>query len=438
VDQKKKEKIAVFRFGVISRLVALKKTERGQKKTLIRDITSRQWDIPFSGRSYISRSTVLQWLKKYEDSGRDLKSLYPTARSDRGRTRSMDEETERALVNLKREHKGLSLPMILKMAHAEKILPPDFTASPQTIYRLFHKHGLHDEEVREDMRQFESELPNDLWQSDCMHGPEVIVDGKARKTFLFAFIDDHSRLIPHAEFYTRENLDSFTDCLQKAFQRRGLPRKLYVDNGPTFRAHHLQHITASLGIALLHCTPYRPEGKGKIERWFLTVRMRFLPLLPPDITLSQMNERFHDWKEKDYHLSKHSVTRQQPLQRYLKHLHLVRAAPKNLTDYFRKRVIRTVDKDRTLSLCGKVYEAPGQLIGKRVTLLYHEEEPEKIEVFFKDKSFGFIVPLNAHINCRIKRKQHVIEIAPSEDNPTDRTTYEGGKLFDRSEDDDSF
>ena len=300
MDQEKKEKIAVFRFGVIGQMVGLKETERGLKETILKDITSRQWDIPFSGRSYISRSTVLKWLRKYENSGRNLKSLYPCTRSDRGKARSMDEETELALVNLKKEHKTVSLPVILKIARAEKILPPDFKASPQTIYRVFQKHGLNDEEVKEDMRRFEAELPNDLWQSDCMHGPEVIVEGKAKKTFLFAFIDDHSRLIPWAEFYTRENLDSFTDCLQKAFQRRGLPRKLYVDNGPTFRSHHLQHITASLGIALLHCTPYRPEGKGKIERWFLTVRKRFLPLLSPDITLSHLNEKFHQWREKDW------------------------------------------------------------------------------------------------------------------------------------------
>lgn len=87
------------------------------------------------------------------------------------------------------------------------------------------------------------------------------VNDKIRKTFLFVFIDDYSPLIPHAEFYLRENLDSFLDCFEKALEKRGLPRKLYCDNGPYFRSHHLAHITASLGIALIHCTPYSPEKK---------------------------------------------------------------------------------------------------------------------------------------------------------------------------------
>ena len=122
-------------------------------------------------------------------------------------------------------------------------------------------------------------MTNDLWQSDCMHGPQVLHEGKMRKTYLFALIDDHSRLIPHGQFYLAENLDNYLNCLWTALQKRGLPRKLYVDNGPSFRAHRLQLGCASLEIGLTFARPYRPQGKGKIERFFRTVRSQFLPEL---------------------------------------------------------------------------------------------------------------------------------------------------------------
>ena len=96
------------------------------------------------------------------------------------------------------------------------------------------------------------EYPNELWQSDCMHGPKVLVDGKLRKSYLFAAIDDHSRLIPHAQFYLRENIDCYRDCLIHALEKRGLPRKLYVDQRPAFRSEKIRYACASLGIALVH------------------------------------------------------------------------------------------------------------------------------------------------------------------------------------------
>ena len=111
-----------------------------------------------------------------------------------------------------------------------------------------------------------------------------------RQSFIFALIDDHSRLVLFAAPILRK-LESFQDCLIEALARRGLPRKLYVDNGAAFRNHTLRYACGRLGIALLHATPYTPEGKGKIERLWKTVRMQFFPLLPRTLTLAELNER---------------------------------------------------------------------------------------------------------------------------------------------------
>jgi putative transposase len=404
MDNEGREKVALFRFGVLSSLVARKGMIWGEREELIRDIVAKSWEIPGSPRSYVSRSTVLHWLTLYERAGGKVEALQPRVRCDRGTTRALDAETEAALVALKRELPAASLPVLLKMARQRHILPSRISVSLPSLYRLFKRHGLDkDARLPEDRRRFECELANDLWQSDCMHGPRVLVDEKLRKSYLFAILDDHSRLIPHAQFYLSENLESFRDCLLSALEKRGLPRKLYVDNGSAFRSHKLRYGCARLGVALLHTTPYTPEGKGKIERFFKTIRLQFFPLLPTSISLAELNEHLLKWVEEDYHQRVHSSTGETPLQRYLKHVSLLRKAPPNLHKYFRVPLPRKVDKDRTVSIYGRLYEAPAGLIGNSVTVLYHPSDMSRIEVVFQDRSWGFLVPLSTAANNRVRR-----------------------------------
>lgn len=404
MEETRNQRIALFRFAVIADLVGLSKLDHGQREARIKELAERQWQIPFSQKSSISRSTIRAWLRRYEDSGRKLESLYPKQRQDAGVSRSIDPETELALINLRREMPRASLAVVLQLARRRKLLPAGFAASRQSIYRLFRRHGLHRQQPPpQDRRRFEAELPNDLWQADCMHGPRVNCDGKQRKTFLFACIDDHSRLITGARFYLRENIDCFQDCLLRALETRGLPRKLYVDNGPSFRSQRLAFACASLGIALLFATPYTPQGKGKIERHFRTVRTQLLPLVGDHDTLDQLNARLADWLDGTYHQRVHSTTGERPLQRYLRHLELLRPAPDDLRDHFRTVTRRKVDKDRSVSLHGKLYEAPVGLIGNTVVLRYHDADPTRIEVFFEDRSYGFLAELNPHVNSRIRR-----------------------------------
>ena len=246
-----------------------------------------------------------------------------------------------------------------------------------------------------------------------------------RKTYLIAFIDDHSRLIPHAEFYLSESLQSFLKALEDALLTRGLPRKIYTDNGAAFRSHHLEHVTASLGIALLHARPYKPQGKGKIERFFRTVRSDFLPGFRGD-TLLDLNVALCFWLTDVYHSRTHASTGQTPFARFTAKMECLREAPANLRDYFRKTARRRVAKDRTISLDGRIFEAPVALIGRQVSLLYHEGEEDRIEVLFNGQSHGLLRALDLHVNCRVKRdKNNNIEIQSS--GPSQ--TYKGGSLW---------
>jgi transposase InsO family protein len=398
---------------------------------MLRDIMAKDWEIPGSPRSSIARSTVLRWVALYEKSGKRIESLEPQPRKDRGTSRALAAELEAALVAFRKEHPAVSLPVFVKLARSRNILDvTDKGPSKDSLYRLFKRHGLEkDTHLPEDRRRFETELPNDLWQSDCMHGPMVVVEGRHRKAYLFAVIDDHSRLITHAQFYLSENLDCFRDCLVAALERRGLPRKLYVDNGAAFKSNALAYTCGKLGIALLHSRPYIPEGRGKIERFFLTVRKQFMPVLPESLSLERLNELLAEWIDGDYHARVHSSTAQTPIARYLAKVALLRPAPKDLRDYFRIAVRRKVSKDRTVTLAGRNFEAPVGLIGQSVTLLYHERDLERVEIFKDEVSQGFLVRLDQVVNSRIHRAQNrattIVPTPPERPMPPPRS----GSLF---------
>ncbi len=426
MTEDEKMQVAVFRFGVISDFVTAIAMSRAEKRRLMREKCARKWQIPFSEKTRISQGTIHRWCRVYRNSGGDLKSLYPKDRSDQGKARAMDEETCLSLIEARRKMPALTVPQLIEQMNGQNRVTPGIMLNNSSVYRFLHQQDLMAPQMKNpvDRRKFEAELPNDLWQSDVMHGPKIDVDGKMRKTYLIAIIDDHSRMIVHARFYLSEKLSFYLEAFENAIATRGLPRKLYVDNGAAFRSRHLDYIAASLAISLIHAKPYTPQGKGKIERWFKTVRTNFLALFKGS-AMSELNCALTQWITESYHKKIHSATGQTPFQRFTGKMHCLRSAPANLKDYFRKVARRTVAKDRSVTLSGRLYEAPVALIGKRVELLYHDSEPEKVEVKYQNKSFGMIRPVNLNVNYRVKRDKN--------NNPqiqsNNSTKYQGGKLL---------
>ena len=426
MTEDQKMQVAVFRFSVIGDFVTAIVMSRAEKRRLMREKCARKWQIPFSEKTRISQGTIQRWCRVYRNSGGDLKSLYPKDRSDRGKTRAMDEEACLSLIQLRLEMPALTVPQLIEQMNRQNRGSPGIVLNNSTVYRFLHQQNLMAPQMKKpvDRRKFEAELPNDLWQSDVMHGPKVDVDGKMRKTYLIAIIDDHSRLIVHARFYLSEKLSFYLEAFENSIAARGLPRKLYVDNGAAFRSKHLEYITASLSISLIHAKPYTPQGKGKIERWFKTVRCSFLALFK-GTGLDQLNEALTRWISDSYHKKIHSATGQTPFERFTGKMHCLRSSPANLKDYFRKVARRTVSRDRSVTLNGRLYEAPVALIAKRVELLYHDSEPQNVEIKYQNKSFGLIRPVDLHVNCRVKRDKN--------NNPqiesNNLTKYQGGKLL---------
>jgi len=424
MTEDEKKEVATFRFGVIGDFVTGPNPDFGWKGKLLKEKCDRKWSIPFSDKTRIGESTMKRWISLYEKGGRRLEALYPKDRSDRGKSRSLDDETTQALINLRKEYPTTIAQKLIDLMKERKLVTTGIDLNLSTVYRVLHQHDLIKPQNPCDRRKFEAALPNDLWQADVMHGPHVNCGGKSKKSYLIAIIDDHSRLIVHSGFYLSEKLTCWMHTFEQALLRRGLPRKLFVDNGAAFRSKHLAYVAASLGIALIHSRPYCPQGKGKIERWFKTVRSEFLPDYKEE-SLEGINERFRNWVDESYHQRKHSTTGQKPLERFVSNTQCLRTAPKNLKDHFRKAARRRVAKDRTVTIEGRLFEAPVLLIGKHVTLLFHEDSPEQVEVLYNQKSYGMILPVDVHVNCRVKRDRNRNPELADEG----RASYQGGKLW---------
>ena len=405
MKEEEKLEIAKFRFGIISDFVTGVRFCHGEREKLLREKCARKYTIPFSSRTTVSRGSVALWIAKYRAAGNQLSGLMPVVRIDAGTYRNLDLSVRMAIRELKMENPNWTLGTIIAKLRERYVLGPNEQVNQATCYRFLQSLDLSSaSETNADRRSFEAAYPNAIWQCDVLHGPQVKTEtGALRKSYLIAILDDHSRLITHAQFCLNETAEALKKCLLQAMQKRGVPQKFYVDNGACYRAEGLATTCAWIGIALVHSRPYIPQGRGKIERFFRNVRESFLDRLPAaPQTLMGINEQFSSWLEL-YHTREHGTTGQTPIHKFTADMASIRPAPANLESFFREKEERVVRRDRTVQLGGKFYEVPQGLIGKKVELRFFADNPDKIEVFLQKDSHGFARLLNAHMNASLGR-----------------------------------
>ncbi|TVS74569.1 DDE-type integrase/transposase/recombinase, partial [Mycobacterium helveticum] len=226
----------------------------------------------------------------------------------------------------------------------------------------------------------------------------------------FAFIDDHSRLLVGYRFGFAEDTVRLAAALRPALSSRGVPAGIYVDNGSAFVDAWLLRACAKLGIRLVHSTPGRPQGRGKIERFFRTVREQFLVEVTDTASedlaaagvdhtsaLLELNRLFMAWVETEYHRRVHTETGQPPLDRWGAGWDRVGRTPAipsadDLTEAFLWSEYRVVTKTATVSLHANTYQVDAGLVGRKVELVFSPFDLEAVEVRYRDKSFGKALP----------------------------------------------
>lgn len=411
MDNNKAEKIALFRYGLIAPLV-LETLPRGELTRRAQEIAARTYVIPYSSRTHVSVDTLLEWTLSYRRNG--LTALSPKPRNDCGQLRAINDATATLIERLKRENPHRTGTALLHQLAIVGDNQQQAQVSPSTLYRFLRSRGLTERQLLLDKaaasahKKYEAQFANQIWQSDMLFGPWVERPGGGkRQVFLQATLDDASRLIPHAQFYPDQGFDSFLDCLRQAIAARGLPTRLYMDNAKIYRSPQLARIAASIGILIVHTPPYQPEGRGKIERFFRSVREQFLASLDPKALLSieQLNEQLWHWLDAAYHRHEHSAIQTTPLLRWQRDIEQIRQLPPatDLRRVFFHRVDRLVRRDSTFLLHKRFFEAPPHLAGQRIEVRFDPLDLIHVEIYHAGKSAGMARLVDAVVNGRTYR-----------------------------------
>lgn len=404
--------VALFRFSVLGPLVAQDSLPRGELKRLIRELANRDYNIPGTERCRIGEKTIESWYYSWRREG--IEALAPKSRADLGQSK-LASDIQQTLLEAKQDNPRRSIDQLIVWVEQAGLAPRGSVAR-SSVHRLLKRHGLSRpngaSSVAVEYRSYEARYAGDTWVGDVMHGPSLPVNGRMQKVYLVSLMDDASRLLTHSAFCCGEKALDIEGVLKQAVLKRGLPKKLIVDNGAAYRAGSLQSICARLGIHLVYCRPYAPEAKGKLERWHRTFRDQFLSELDPTRIrdLADLNARLWAWLDAVYHRRVHSALQgQTPLQRYQQDLPRIktlghRAA--TLDELFYHRLSRKVRRDGTVSYQGKRFEVPYELAGQTVQLVVdpHARQVKNVESI-EGEPLGRATPLDRLANNhRLRRK----------------------------------
>jgi putative transposase len=413
------QQVALFRYQLICPALepGLSTKQRGK---LVRGIAGASHDGPFGGQVRYSRDTLDRWIRRYRAGGFD--ALSPSIRQAGTR---IDAQVFELAAALKRENPGRTAAQVMRILRASTGWAP----SESTLLRHFHRLELMGPAAGQAVvfGRFEADAPNERWVGDALHGPKVA----GRKVYLFAFLDDHSRLAVGYRFGFAEDTVRLAAALEPALASRGVPGSAYVDNGSAFVDEWLLRACGKLGIRLVHSTPHRPQGRGKIERFWRTVNDQFLVEvhdstaeevaakgLSPAAALLELNGLFTAWVETAYHHNVHSETGQTPLARWTAgwdragHGPVMPAAGA-LTEAFLWSAHRVVTKTATVSLHGNTYQVEPALAGRKVELVFSPFNLENIEIRYQDKTYGTALPHHITRHAHPKARPETPEPTPA-------------------------
>jgi putative transposase len=404
------EAVALFRSEVIGALVR-RQLDRGELRAALVEISQQRLRPPGSEhtRSF-SVPTLERWYYRYRRGG--LTALRPRSRSDRGRARELTDEQRALLCDIRSEHPSASVPLILRTLVADGRLQKEAVSEP-TVRRLFAERGLDRVPLRDGASpktrlRWQADRPGALYHADVCYGPPVVVDGVSRPVRIHALLDDASRFIVAIEAHHTEMEVDMLGPLVRALRRYGAPDGLYLDNGATYRGQVLRIACERLGITLLHARPYDAEARGKMERFWRTLREGCLDYLGSLSSLHDVQVRILAFIDQHYHLAPHAalmgrspgiVWAEAEANRPVDHI-----TEEQLRTALTVRERRRVRRDTTVSIGGSQWElSQGFLAGRIVTVarsLLHPADPPWVE---HDDKRLVLYPVDPVANARRKR-----------------------------------
>ncbi len=399
------DKIAIFKYGLIAPVVNDPSVNQSR---YFKKIAQKEHQFPGkSDNVRFSYRTFKKWLHRFRHFGYD--GLKPAARGDKGKSRKIKSPLQNEIKKICGEYNFKTISHLYRVLLAEEIIEVDnFTEA--TLRNFLKANQIQFESDEKNPRKaFEVPHINILWTADFMHGP-FVQDGKRKvKSYLCAIIDDYSRLITGASFYLAESSLSLQKTLKQAVMTYGIPQKFYCDNGKVFVSGYIHMVCAKLGTALIHSKPYDSPSRGKIERWFRTVRDMFLPKLYQDspFTIETLNRKFSLWLTEEYNLNTHRGIQDTPMDRYISDIPNVKIrslSPKEADHYFYHSIYRLVKNDSTVTVNNILYEAPSKYIAKKIEIRFPLDDPTDLRLFENNRQCGVLKKLDKHFNAQLKIK----------------------------------
>ncbi|MCK9267768.1 MAG: DDE-type integrase/transposase/recombinase [Alkaliphilus sp.] len=421
MDENLRQSIALFKYSLIAPLVTGTFTQ-GTVKEYLREVSAKRYDTPTGVKEY-APATIKDWFRLYKRFGID--GLYPKIRSDKGKPRNLSNDAKEFIVSCKVNSPKRSAKSIHQELIAKGYVSYD-QVSLSTIQRFISKANISAHKLEPiDRRAFEFEFPNECWQSDISTGPYLNIDSKKCKTHIIAILDDSSRLIIHAEAFFSDNFLSLLSVFKKAVAKRGIPKKLFVDNGKVYKSNQMQFICANLGTVISFARPYSPESKGKIERWFKTLQDQWLNVIDWNdfSSLEELNSSLFRYVEEDYNSKVHSAINMKPIDKFIQYIDLIKFIPgKQEIDYvFLYRVTRKVKKDSTISIQSILFEVPLKYVGETINVRYDPTSMDKVYIFSEENILlDTVYPVKKIDNSKIRRQHNFKSVDFSPFNPSDK------------------
>ncbi len=374
----------------------------------IKKVATRTFIDQQTGNEYrFTWRTISTWLYRFKKRG--ITTLDNKSRADKNSYRKVQlnelaEALNDIIPTLSKNKTGLIPKLTLYRQLLKKNYFQRSQLSQTSFYRMVRENNLLDFEQTQKLRlSFAMQFANELWQADTMYGPSIKQpDGKWRKTFLIAFIDDASRVITHGEFFYRDNTENMIEAFRTALFKRGKPERLYFDNGANYTSKEILQACVRLDIRLSHAPVRDGAAKGKIERFFRGFRDRFLVQHIEFKTLDELNNKTHDWIENDYNSQHHTGIQMIPIDRFnLDHSRIKFLTDDEFTEeVFFMEETRKVSKTNVFSINSQKYECPVDLREKKIQVRYNRTRHNRFIVYFDDQRMGEASLLDLHYNAR--------------------------------------
>lgn len=402
------EEVALFRAQVIGALTR-RDLAHGELRATLRTLSTQAFRAPGAAHTRtISVPTLERWLARFRRGG--LRALEPAPRLDRGRGRGLTEAQRALLLDIRREHPSVTVTVILRTLVADGRLG-EGAISEETVRRFFKQHGLDRVPMRDGAGahtrlRWEAARPGALWHGDVCHGPMLQLGARRVPLRVHGMLDDASRFVVALEAHGSEREVDMLGILVRALRRHGAPDALYLDNGSTYRGDLLRLACARLGITLLHARPYDPQARGKMERYWRTLREGCLDHLGAVASLEDVQARLGAFLSEHYHVRPHaSLLGRAPgavwTEGASRHDAIDEA---KLREALTARVRRRVRRDTTVSIAGADWELDqGFLAGRLVMVARCLVDPGEAPWIEHEGRRYALHPLDAKANAHRRR-----------------------------------